>query len=336
MKRRAWIAAAIPLLLLVSLAILAPWLPLRDPAAQPDGLVLRELPPLSRVHRVLLSSGEALHGSALRRTDDGGLELLRGSAWRRVESAELAGDGAATRPLYLLGTDGYGRDLFSRLIWGARVSLAVGVAAVVLAGGLGILIGLAAGTFGGWVDGLLMRTTDLFLSVPRLFLALLLISLHGPSLVTTIAVLGATTWMPAARLVRAEVVSARERDWARAATASGLGPLRIAWFHLLPAAITPLSVEATLRVGDTILLEAALSFLGLGVPAPTASWGNLVADGRGSLLDAWWVATLPGLAIAGTVIGLHIVGETLRQRRRVRDGQATLADGDRLPDLLQA
>jgi peptide/nickel transport system permease protein len=179
---------------------------------------------------------------------------------------------------------------------------------------VGTTVGLVAGIGGGWIDALLMRGTDVVLAVPRLFLALLLVALYRPSLTTTVVVLGATTWMAAARLVRGQVLSLREHDYVQAARASGASAWRVAVRHLLPAVLTTVIVESTLRVGDTILLESALSYLELGVRPPTPSWGNLIADGRHSLLDAWWIATLPGLAIAATVIALHYVGEALRER----------------------
>ena len=181
-------------------------------------------------------------------------------------------------------------------------------------GHLGTFVGVLAAVSGGWVETLLMRLTDLMLSIPRLFLALMLVALYGPSLVTTVVVLAATTWMAAARLVRGEILSVRELEFVTAARAVGAPPFRLVTRHLLPAVVVPITVESSLRVGDTILLEAALSFLGLGVPAPAPTWGNLVADGRDSLLDAWWIATLPGLAIAATVIALNLLGDAARDR----------------------
>jgi len=148
-------------------------------------------------------------------------------------------------------------------------------------------------------------------------------------LITTIVVLGATSWMVAARLVRGEILSLRDRDYVHAARAAGARPWRLGWSHLLPGAMGPLLVEGVLRVGETILLEAALSFLGLGVPPPTASWGNLIADGRGSLIDAWWIATFPGVAIAATVVALNLIGDAAQERltpRRRRSAGAACLD----------
>jgi len=303
-----------------ALATLAPWLPIRDPEAQPDTLVLRNLHPLARVDVLALADGRRVYADEVRTGLDGALEYRRGARWTGLGPPGM--DVKRDSAVFVLGTDAFGRDMLSRLIHGARISLAVGLVAASIALVVGGGVGLVSGLLGGWTDAALMRLTDLASSIPRLFLVLLLVALYRPSIATTIVVLGATTWMAAARMVRGEVLSLRERDYVHAARIAGAPPWRVGVFHVLPPVTAVLAVEGALRFGQSVLLEASLSFLGLGVPPPAASWGSLVADGRDRLLDAWWISTLPGLAIAGTVIALSLLGDGLRDRLGGRAGRS--------------
>jgi peptide/nickel transport system permease protein len=212
----------------------------------------------------------------------------------------------------LLGTDALGRDVLSRLLFGARISLVVGLTAVIIQGSLGAVLGLLAGYFKGAVDMLIMRLADLQLSIPSLVLAIAVIALLGSSLLNVIVILGFTGWPYYARLARSETLSMRERDFVLAARAIGASHVTILRRHILPNIATSLIVTATFSVPLMIVIEASLSFLGLGVPPSVPTWGAMVADGRDYLAVAWWIATLPGLAILVTVIGINLLGDGLR------------------------
>jgi peptide/nickel transport system permease protein len=214
--------------------------------------------------------------------------------------------------LHLFGTDQLGRDMASRLIYGARVSLLVGVSASLIAGTLGVLLGLVAGYFGGRTDDVIMRLSDVQLALPYILVAMAILAIVGNSLANITVVLAGTQWVTYARVVRSSVLSVKEQEYVLAARTLALSNTRIIARYILPNVFAPVIVIATFSVAQTIIAEAGLSFLGLGVPPSVPSWGGMLADGRTYLAVAWWLVTIPGLAISLTVIGVNLFGDWLR------------------------
>jgi peptide/nickel transport system permease protein len=235
---------------------------------------------------------------------DPGLQSLSG---RLQPPFSTAADGH----FHLFGTDHLGRDILSRLIYGARISLIVGIGASLIAGTLGVLLGLLSGYFGGIIDDMIMRLCDIQLALPYILLAIALLAIVS-GLVSIIVVLSLTQWVTYARVVRGGVLAEKAKDYVLAARALGFGHARIMFRYVLPNVFAPVIVIATFSVAQTIIAEAALSFLGLGMPASIPSWGKMLADGRTYLVIAWWLTAIPGLVITLTVIGVNLFGDWLR------------------------
>lgn len=256
----------------------------------------------------------AVGGDWLAPHDPNGLDLgasFRPPAWLEGGSLE-----------HLLGTDNLGRDIFSRIIAGARISLTVAIYAILISGGCGALIGMIAGYFGGRVETVIMRLVDIQMSIPSLALALVIATVLSPSLTTVIVVISITYWTWYARIIRGEILSLKQRDYVALATIAGCSTPTIFVRHLLPNILNTLLVLATLQVGQVIIFEASLSFLGLGIQSPDVSWGLMLADARSYITNAWWTITLPGVAIMLTCLSANLIGDWLRDtfdpRRRRR------------------
>jgi peptide/nickel transport system permease protein len=238
-------------------------------------------------------------------------------------TASLPADQLPVLGRYLLGTDDLGRDVFARMLQGSFVSLSIGFVAVSIELAIGVALGGLAGFYGGRVDALIMRFTDVMLCFPTFFLILTVVALLPPSIWNIMVVIGVTSWMGTCRFVRAELMALREQDFVRAARALGLSDARVIFRHMIPNAIAPVLVSATIAVASAILTESALSYLGFGVQPPNASWGNILSDGRAFLFDAPWLFVVPGVAILAVVLAFNLVGEGLRDalNPRLRRGR---------------
>ncbi len=215
---------------------------------------------------------------------------------------------------HLLGTDSLGRDLFSRMLYGGRISLSIGIIAVGISVCLGIVFGSIAGYFGGWIDSLVMRSADIMLCFPTFFLILAVVAFLDPSIFNIMFIIGLTSWMGPARLIRGEILSLKEREFIQAARACGASDSRIILRHLIPNASGPVLVNATLGISSAILLETGLSFLGLGVQPPAASWGNILIEAKSTLGVAWWITVFPGVALLMTILGFNFIAEGLKRQ----------------------
>jgi len=285
---------------------------LPDPNAILDPRGAGLLPPLARVFVVQLADGTLLAGEAVHRSGDK-LMLWRAGTWQELRLAEVQG---VTRRLFVAGTDGLGRDVAARLVAAGRISLAIGFLALALAVLLGTVVGLLAGLGPGPLDRALMAVVDAALAIPLLFVLLAVSAFLGQQTTTVVLLLGFSSWMGVARLVRGLTLQVRQQPWFLAAKGLGLPPWRLAVVHVLPHLATPLLQDATLRLGDLILLEASLSFLGFGVPPPVPSWGSMAAEGFEVWRLAWWLPILPGMAVALVVLAFALVAEGLGELAR--------------------
>ena len=262
--------------------------------------------------RRFLANRRALAGAALLVLVTGASLLAPVLARDDPDAQRTGGRLEAPSLRHPMGTDAFGRDVWSRTLWGGRVSQPIGLLAMAVSVTVGVLIGGLAGFCGGRADSVLMRVTEVVITFPTFFLLLTLVAVFGASLPLLVLVIGLTSWPVTARVVRAEFLALREREFVTAAAAVGAGALRVMARHILPNVVPVIVVAATLRVAYVILVEAGLSYLGVGVPPPTASWGGMVADGAASLFRAWWVSFFPGLCIFLTVMAYNLVGDGLR------------------------
>ncbi len=334
---------------LYSAAFLAPFIAPFSPYDQQDFLVTAYQPPLSQLEALVLrqpknliiplqrGSGTTINlanslildfqllktrnePNAIRfvneyRIEGNNVIYRQGMRTKTITLGELAGGGKnniAVKRTFFLGTDQYGRDILSRVIYGSKISLSIGFLVVLISVTLGTIVGVTSGYFGGWIDALMMRIVDILIAFPALFLILIIIATFGNSIYLIVITLSFTGWMGVARIVRSQVLSLKEQEFILAAKSLGLSSMRIIFRHLAPNTLTPVIIAATLRIGSIILTEAGLSFLGLGVQPPTPSWGNIINEGRDSLLNYWWISTFPGIAILTTVVCFNLIGDGVR------------------------
>jgi len=295
-------------------AVAAPLLAPHGLEPPADRLAALGHPPLTVLAKVRLASGETLLADHVEWSDDE-LVLSRRDGVRRVPRSRVLNatpDGVRDHEFHLFGTDRLGRDVWARCVYGTRTSLTVGILAGLLSFTLGAVVGGSAAVSGRFLDAVIMRLVDGLLAVPTLVLVLVLSALLKPSIAVLVLLIGGTSWMPASRLARAEILSVQQRDFILAARAMGQTRRRILFNHLLPNAMTPLLVDTSLRVGAVILTESALSFLGLGIPPDVPSWGGMIAHGRADLATLWWTSTFPGCAIVVTVLAFNLFADGLR------------------------
>lgn len=314
MNRKALYLGVLTLLPLALLGLFAPWLAPYDPNELVDPVGGKFRPPLTALAAVELTNGRwKLADRAIRVGEGLKIECLSETTILPVsEVANLDGEGVADRRVFLLGSDRFGRDVLSRIIYGARVSLQIAFLSVALSMIIGIGIGALAAMGPRLLDAWLMRFIDGLLAFPFILLLILLAAFYDPGPGALILMLASTTWMPTARFMRAELLSLQQRDFVIAARGLGAHPWHILTRHLLPNALTPVLVQSVLLVGNVILFESTLSFLGWGIERPFATWGNMIAQSRGDLSVAWWTGVFPGLALAFSVIVLNLATDALR------------------------
>lgn len=302
------------LAVVILVGALAPWIAPYDPLEQLDAVGGRHRPPLTVMAAVRLRDKGWQLADRVERVP-GGL-LIERDGKRRVEPAEqvlnLTGDGVADRRVFVLGSDRFGRDVLSRIVYGARISLLIGFLAVAIALVIGCTVGALAALGPRLVDAFLMRVVDGMLAFPWILVLIVLVAFFAAGTRTLTVMMGCLAWMGIARLMRAELMSLKQRDFVVAARGLGASPWRVFFRHLLPNAFAPVLLQAVLIVGGLILAESTLSFLGFGVQPPEPSWGNMIAEGRHHLSRAWWAGLFPGLALVGTVIALNVAADGLR------------------------